>query len=43
MVDKSIDLPSAVDSKGAHATYEDGVLTVKLIKISSKEALIPLK
>ena len=42
-VEKSIDLPSAVDAKGAKAIYEDGVLNMKLAKISSKEVLIQVK
>ena len=42
-VEKSFDLPSAVDAKGAKAVYEDGVLTMKLAKISSKEVLIQVK
>ena len=42
-LEKSIELPSVVNPKGAQASYEDGVLTVKLTKISSQEAVIPLK
>ena len=42
-IEKSIELPSIVDAKTAKASYEDGVLTIKLAKITSKEVLIPVK
>lgn len=42
-VEKAVDLPSVVDPKGSKAAYEDGVLTVKLIKISSQEVVIPVR
>ena len=42
-MEKIIDLPSAVDPKGAKASYEDGILTIKLTKISLQETAIPVK
>ena len=42
-VNKVIELPSAAEPDGAKATYEDGVLTLKIKKITSKEVTIPVK
>ena len=42
-VQKTIELPSVVDAKGAQAGYEDGVLTLKLVKISTQEVVIPVR
>ena len=42
-VEKIIELPSVVDPKGAKASYEDGILTIKLTKISPQETAIPVQ
>jgi HSP20 family molecular chaperone IbpA len=42
-IEKSIELPSAAKPKSTKVTYEDGVLTLKIEKISSAEVLIPVK
>jgi HSP20 family molecular chaperone IbpA len=42
-LEKAIDLPSAVDPKTAKASYEDGILTIKLTKTGGKEVLIPVR
>lgn len=41
-VERIIDLPSLADEKGTEATYEDGVLTVRVLKTEKKEISIPL-
>ena len=42
-IEKTILLPSAAEPQGAQATYEDGVLTLKIKKIASKEVVIPVR
>lgn len=43
IIKKSIKLPSAAEAVGAKATYEDGVITLKVNKISPKEVIIPVQ
>ena len=42
-IEKTVELPSFGEPKGAKATYEDGVLTLKIHKISSNEVSIPIR
>ena len=42
-IQKTVELPSPVEPEGAKAAYEDGVLALKIRKISSKEVSIPVK
>lgn len=41
--ERAFDLPVPGDSKGTSALYEDGVLTVKVPKVASKEVVIPVR
>ena len=42
-IQKTIELPSPAEAQGAKATYEDGVLALKIRKLSPKEVQIPVK
>ena len=42
-VEKLVQLPSGVDPNSAQATYQDGVLTLKLTKQTPQEISIPVK
>jgi HSP20 family molecular chaperone IbpA len=42
-IEKTISLPALANPEGAKAAYEDGVLTLKIKKIGSKEVIIPVK
>ena len=42
-IEKTIELPSAVEPEGAKASYEDGVLTLKIRKTTPKEVLVPVQ
>ena len=42
-VQKTVELPSFADPSGAKASYEDGILTLKIRKISSPEVQIPVR
>ena len=42
-IEKTVELPSFGEPKGTRATYEDGVLTLKIQKINSNEVIIPVK
>ena len=41
--DRSFDLPVPGDQKDTSATYQDGVLTVKVPKVATKEVVIPIQ
>ena len=41
--ERTFDLPVPGDYKGTSAIYEDGVLTVKIPKVVTKEVVIPIK
>lgn len=41
--ERSFDLPIPGDHKSTSAAYEDGVLTVKVPKVATKEVVIPIK
>jgi len=41
--ERAFDLPVPGDYKGTTAIYEDGVLTVKIPKVATKEVMIPIK
>ncbi len=41
--DRTFDLPAQGDQKGISASFQDGVLTVKVPKVASKEVFIPVK
>lgn len=41
--ERTLDLPAQGDSKLATASYEDGVLTVKIPKLDTKEVTIPVR
>lgn len=41
--ERSFDLPVPGDHKGTSAAYEDGVLTIKVPKVATKEVVIPIK
>jgi len=41
--ERTFDLPAPGDYKSTSAVYEDGVLTIKIPKVATKEVMIPIK
>jgi HSP20 family molecular chaperone IbpA len=41
--ERTLDLPTPGDQKTTTATYEDGVLTVKVPKVAAKDVVIPIR